>query len=402
MNNHGIKKLALVLSLLLVLPAISLAQIRTAKDPVVEDYLKAYKQKARAETREEAKAKMADPHRKLRPYLTLDEINDKMEAAAAARPDMVKIIEYGKSVEGRPLLMLAISTGPGDKPKILYSANIHGNEMAGNMICMALIDYFVEGYGKDRDTTYLLDRVDVYVIPVLNPDGMAATVEQQDKMGTLISLTRKNAHKVDLNRNFPFPEDALTRLHDLAGSSRKISPNYRGPNPLSEPETMALDKLFDQYRFLVHCNYHTTGGLIMSPPATLPEPLPDDGLHTKMRLDYQEAMFDPYAEHTELQFYPTIGSLDDYMYHRYGALCITMEIGKNTLKRMLLGFHNGAYSPLFWASNVYYIERETINNLDAAVRLSWWALKIHENKSLYNWVASEKVWVGEEKVASSP
>jgi hypothetical protein len=376
-------------------PANSRAQIRTAKDPAVKAYLKAYDDKVRAEKEAEREARRTDPHRKLRPYLTLDEIYSAMDAAAAKYPKLVTVTEYGKSVLGRPLKMLIISAGPGAKPRILYSANIHGNEMAGNMICMELIKYFTEGYGHDRDVTYLLDRVDVFVIPVLNPDGMERTVKQQDELGAVLTLTRKNAHGVDLNRNFPFPPDALVRLKDSAGSNQKWTTNYRGPQPLSEPETQALDALFAKYHFLIHCNYHTAGGIILSPPATLPEPQPEDGLYATLRRGYQSSMFDPYVEHTELQFYPTIGSLDDYVYHRYGTLCITMEVGTHSVRRLILGFHNGTWSPIFWASNVYSIEREIMNNRDGAVGLAWWALKLHEDPPLRQWRPSPELWVGE-------
>ncbi len=371
------------------------AQIRTAKDPAVKKYLKDYGREEKEQKKEERKARREDPHRFLRPYFSLEEIYAAMDKAREDFPDLVRVIDYGQSVEGRPLRMIEISKGPGDKAKVLYSANIHGNEMAGNMICLALMDYFLEESQKDRDVEYLLQRLNVYIIPVLNPDGMARTVRQQSGVGTLYSITRKNANGVDLNRNYPYPAEALDRLRDSAGSSHKWSVNYRGPGPLSEPESRAIDALFAEHKFTLHCNWHTTGGLVMSPPATLPEPLPDDELHDALRKAYRDAMFDKYKQHTELQFYPTIGSLDDYLYHRYGALCITMEVGKKPVRRALLGCHNGTCSPLFWASNVYCLEREIANNLPGAIELAWRALAIHEDPAARKWTPPESVWVGE-------
>jgi Zinc carboxypeptidase len=395
MKRRHLAGLLVILFIVLTCSFAADAQIRTAKDPDIEKYLKDHTKRVKDQERAERAARKNDPYKRLRPYKTLGEINGEMDNAAKTYPDLVSISEYGKSVDGRPLRMLKISTGGEGKASILYSANIHGGEMAGNMICLELIKYFSEGYGNDRDITHLLDRIDVYIIPVLNPDGMARTVHQQSKYGTLFTLTRKNSNNIDLNRNFPYPAEVSERLNDIAGSSKKISPNYRGVTPLSEPETQAIDRLFDERRFTVHCNWHTTGGLIMSPPATFPEPLADDGLHEQMRKDYQSAMFDQYAEHTELEFYPTIGSLDDYIYHRYGSLCITMEVGKHVMKRFFFAFHNGTYSPMFWAANVHYIDREVANNMPGAVSLAWWTLKIGEDPSIKKWGPTDNLWVGE-------
>ena len=396
MKKNNFAGLIIFLFFVFIFPFGANAQFRTAKDPVIEKYLKDYSKSVRELEKEQRKARRNDPYRRLRPYKTLEEINNEMDLAEKSYPDLVSISDYGKSVDDRPLRMMKLSTGGEDKSSILYSANIHGNELAGNMICLELIKYFTEGYGSNRDITYLLDRIDIYIIPVLNPDGMERTVRQQSKYGALFTLTRKNSNNVDLNRNFPYPAQVNERLNDLAGSQRKISPSYRGVTPLSEPETQAIDRLFDEYRFTVHCNWHTTGGLIMSPPATFPETLPDDDLHEQMRKDYQSAMFDQYAQHTELEFYPTIGSLDDYIYHRYGSLCITMEVGKHMFKRSLFAFHNGTYSPLFWGGNVYYIDREVANNLPGAISLAWWTQKIGEDPSIKKWTPTDELWVGED------
>ena len=105
------RNLILVALAVLLFPAASFAQFRTAKDPAVKEYLEAYKDKVEAERKAERAARWDDPHRKLRPYLTLDEIYASMDETARQHPDLVTVSEYGKSVEGRPLRIMKISVG---------------------------------------------------------------------------------------------------------------------------------------------------------------------------------------------------------------------------------------------------------------------------------------------------
>jgi murein peptide amidase A len=106
-------------------------------------------------------------------------------------------------VKGRPIM--AWHLGQPGKPKAVVIAGMHGNEPAPVQILRSL-----------RDGARV-HGVDLWVIPTYNPDGLARD-------------TRKNAHGVDLNRNFPFS------WRDLDGSYES------GPRPASEPETKAVMK----------------------------------------------------------------------------------------------------------------------------------------------------------------
>ena len=107
----------------------------------------------------------------------------------------------GHSVQGRPIT--AWHLGEIGKPKVLLVSAMHGNEAAPRQILTSL-----------RDGRPILG-VDLWVLPTYNPDGVAAH-------------TRKNAHGVDLNRNFPY------HWADLDGSYES------GPRAGSEPETRAV------------------------------------------------------------------------------------------------------------------------------------------------------------------
>jgi murein tripeptide amidase MpaA len=113
----------------------------------------------------------------------------------------------GHTVDDRPIR--AYHLGEPGKRKVLLIATMHGNEPAPRQILGNL------RHGRP------VHGIDLWVLPVYNPDGLAAG-------------TRKNAHGVDLNRNFPY------RWADLDG-------NYEsGPKPASEPETRAVMRFLER------------------------------------------------------------------------------------------------------------------------------------------------------------
>jgi protein MpaA len=114
-----------------------------------------------------------------------------LAAAASGRTLLL-----GRSWQGRPIR--AVEVGNPSGTPVLVVGCIHGNETAGIAIARAL----------ERLAPL---RLDLWIVPDLNPDGVAAG-------------TRKNAHGVDLNRNFPWHWRPLGGVYES------------GPRPLSERE----------------------------------------------------------------------------------------------------------------------------------------------------------------------
>jgi protein MpaA len=138
-----------------------------------------------------------------------------LETSAANAP--ARRVVLGRSVQGRPIV--AFEAGdPGAARRELVVGCIHGDERAGIAIALRLEHASPTG-------------LDLWVVPVLNPDGAAAG-------------TRGNAHGVDLNRNFPWHWKALGGLV------------YSGPRPLSEPESKIAYRLIEQLRPQVSIWFH--------------------------------------------------------------------------------------------------------------------------------------------------
>ena len=128
--------------------------------------------------------------------------------AAPAAPTLT-----GHSVQGRPITARRLGRA-GDGPTVLVVGAIHGNERAGIAIVRRLA----------HDTASR--RVNLWVLPDLNPDGAHAN-------------TRGNAHGVDLNRNFAW----RWRPRTAPGTTF-----YAGPRPLSEPESRFARRLITRLR----------------------------------------------------------------------------------------------------------------------------------------------------------
>ncbi len=102
----------------------------------------------------------------------------------------------GRSWQGRPIEAYEVGN-PSGRP-VLVVGSIHGDETGGIAVARALEQL------APRD-------LDLWIVPDLNPDGVAAG-------------TRRNAHGVDLNRNFPWHWRPLSGVY------------ASGPRPLSERE----------------------------------------------------------------------------------------------------------------------------------------------------------------------
>ena len=136
----------------------------------------------------------------------------------AARDAVVQTRLLGRSVKGRPIRAYRLGN-PEARIKAVVLGSMHGNERAGLQV--------VEDLRRGRP----VKRVDLWVIPTINPDGVARN-------------DRHNARGVDLNRNFGHQWEPLTGHY------------YAGPRPWSEPESRALRRFLRDVRPRFVVSFH--------------------------------------------------------------------------------------------------------------------------------------------------
>ena len=220
----------------------------------------------------------------------------------------------------------------------------------------------------------------------MNPDGYARASRRLNRGFT---GRRTNARSVDLNRNFPYPNGVKPK-NMLAGSKRKISPNYLGPYPLSEPESMALDKFVKKHKFFVAVNFHTTGSFFVFPWGFKPDATPHKEYFERMGAVFNEHQNkSKYTVQQSSEWYQTVGDLDDWLYARYGVLSLTVEVAKKD-KRLLNPIR--AINP-FWWYNPTNIEEWIDNDRDATMLAIEKAFELTGGQPLperkFDWVLPE-------------
>ncbi|NOU48915.1 MAG: T9SS type A sorting domain-containing protein [Bacteroidales bacterium] len=150
-------------------------------------------------------------------------------------PALCSIHSIATLQSGHQLLVAQINNGTSaGKPQFLYSSTIHGDETTGYILTLRLIDYLLSNYGTNDEVTNIVDNTDIWICPLANPDG---TYYFNDN--TVNGATRGNANGVDLNRNYPDPED--------------------GAHPdgnFYQPETVAFMNLANENNFTMAANYH--------------------------------------------------------------------------------------------------------------------------------------------------
>ena len=193
-----------------------------------------------------------------------------LRAAAAAHPDLVQLHALGRTHQGRTIWAARVTESPGgevDRPAVLVNGGHHADELLGPEFAL---DVLAEVLAR-RDTgegRRLLSSLDLWIVPLVNPDGNAAFFRLSREAG------RKNGRDldgdgrydfdegVDLNRNYPFQWGGLG---EEGSRSRRSSSLYRGEAEGSEPETQALVALARAQRFVASLSFHTSATAVLYP-----------------------------------------------------------------------------------------------------------------------------------------
>lgn len=236
-------------------------------------------------------------------YVDATQSDEVIEKLAAEFPNLAEIVELPRETHGYnlpdgtplaghgqypsdPYTVKAIRIGAdrdGSKTGVLLYSQEHAREWVTSLVALETAQRLLHNYGSDPTTTSLVDDLDIFIVPMINPDGVAYSLYdnrfQRDNMNVDdCDYTTPTNAGIDLNRNF-----SVGSLFDgyVGASSDCRSSVYAGPGELSEAESaneIWLTDNFPNIKFAM--NTHSFGGYFMwSPAAYLPDrttlPRPD-------------------------------------------------------------------------------------------------------------------------------
>lgn len=281
----------------------------------------------------------AGPAALLDSYHNYDALTSALQQVANDHPAIARLSSAGKSVEGRDLWWMKISDNPDadeDEPGFKYISTIHGDEVVGVENCLKLIDWLTDRYASDPRVRRLVDEVEIWIMPLMNPDGNARS-------------QRYNAQGVDLNRDFP------DRIEDPVDTTAGRA-----------TETGRLMNWQSSHWTTLSANFHG-GALVTNYPwdgnashQSVYTASPDDALYRDISLEYSEDNLPMYNGSFSqgitngADWYVIYGGMQDWNYFWRGDMQVTIEISNNK-------WPPASQLPQFWEDNreamLSYMER---------------------------------------------
>ncbi|MEU8263248.1 M14 family metallopeptidase [Micromonospora sp. NPDC048999] len=274
--------------------------------------------------------------------------------AAAARTGLTDGLQAPASVSRDPHPMYAIRIGKhrdGSRMGVLAYAQEHAREWVPPLVAIETAERLLRNYGHDGHTKQLLNNLDIWIAPSINPDGGHYSfydyASQRKNMTNHCPLTDaadalgRNSWGVDNNRNYT----EYSMFDGYSGASSSCtSGTYAGPSELSEPEDKNLDWLAQHKNIKFSMNLHSSGNYFMWSPGAYTTP---DRISAPRPTLAQESFFwgassrilTAIKRHRNMAvtpartgpisdvLYSAAGNSGDMLWYKYGIYAWNFEVG---------------------------------------------------------------------------
>lgn len=274
-------------------------------------------------------------------YHSYDGIRAELKQIALDHPTITKLDTVTVAAQGGRVWSLKVSSNPtvddNSRQGILVMGNHHAREWMTPEICLYIANYLTDNYnpaGSDSVSTLVKTR-EIYIIPVVNPDGFIHDHGGTNLVPAAPSLYWRKNRRVnsptvfgaDLNRGYDGSVDG-----DILGAWGSTVNSYTSPDssndvfygvsPSGEPEQQAMMKIVRDHNIVLSISYHTYSELVLWPLGyvdSMVKRAPDStqlqyfGRQSAARIKrYRSTM--GYTPQQSSALYPTTGDSDGWMY----------------------------------------------------------------------------------------
>ncbi len=262
-------------------------------------------------------------------YFKYQEFLDHLDLMADKYPHLItkrEPISNFKTSENRHIYFVKISDNPNEdenESTVLYNAIHHGREPASLSQTIFYMWYLLENYEYNAEIKGLVDNLEMYFVPVINPDGYIYNEKTQPNGGGMWRKNRRGGYGVDPNRNYDY------EWGGVGASASQSQETYRGSSSFSEPETKAMKWLCEQHDFKIAMNAHCASNVLLYPWGYTKNASPDQQYYHELGAEMcSENNFEP--GQGSIIMYPASGNSDDWMYmgnSKPKIISYTPEIG---------------------------------------------------------------------------
>ena len=223
-------------------------------------------------------------------------MTSELQQLATSYPSIAQLSSLGESVEGRTIWGLKITDNPlieENEPEVRMAGLHHGDELMSTELCLLLARHLVQNYSVDPTITGLINNREIWIIPMVNPDGRESDPPQ-----------RYNANGIDLNRDYGYMWGVYSSC-------------------FTQPETQAIRTNALENNFVFSLSFHTSGDIVNYVWNYKTQPVADH--------DLVEMLSNQYASHNGYEvvegydWYQTKGDTNDFSYGCRGDIDWTIE-----------------------------------------------------------------------------
>jgi carboxypeptidase T len=263
-------------------------------------------------------------------YHTYAELGTDLLALEQAHRSIARVFEIGESLEKRKIYALKISDNVDldeDEAEVLFLGCHHAREWISVEVPFLLGKYLVENYAVDPEVKRLVDQSEIWIVPLVNPDGLEYTIHVYRYWRKNRRDNGQGSYGVDINRNYGYKWG----YDELGSSSDPDAADYRGTSAFSEPETRAIRDLFLRKNFEALISYHSFSQVILYPwgytklPTDRDADLRNIAAEMSSRIYAVNGRFYAFGQ-AGLELYLTNGDLTDWTFSLSSIPSYTIEL----------------------------------------------------------------------------